>query len=266
MIDTQLTNQNLLREWRNTYWKFQPLRVKHIYKLWKIRGGGGIHPSSLCTPLVRPKVYFFLVSWGALFRPSKIAKPTVFQAVLRGIGKSFQSAITAPRMNLTGYGNATAQSWLSTIGIQFSLKTSLSSMWDVTNMSIPLLASAHVYNHFRCSLLCGKVVIHWKRWPLLICIRIHLRTYFVNDSFQCVWQLRLVQVKIKWIIRNEELSALFTWMKNMRQMWRWLPWVSNVFLARFPLSVMSVLWPALSVAPPSFGRPPRARKNLWYPG
>ena len=31
-------------------------------------------------------------------------------AVLRGIGKSFQSAITAPRMNLTGYGNATAQS------------------------------------------------------------------------------------------------------------------------------------------------------------
>ena len=46
----------------------------------------------------------------ALFRPSKIAKPAVFQAVLRGIGKSFQSAITAPRVSLTGYGNATAQS------------------------------------------------------------------------------------------------------------------------------------------------------------
>ena len=45
-------------------------------------------------------------------RPSKIAKPAVFQAVLQGIRKSFQSAITAPRMNLTGYGNATAQSWL----------------------------------------------------------------------------------------------------------------------------------------------------------
>ena len=42
--------------------------------------------------------------------PPKIAKPTVFQVVSRGIGKSFQSAITAPRMNLTGYGNATAQS------------------------------------------------------------------------------------------------------------------------------------------------------------
>ena len=42
--------------------------------------------------------------------PTKIAQPAVFQAVWRGIGKSFQSAITAPRMNLTGYGNATAQS------------------------------------------------------------------------------------------------------------------------------------------------------------
>ena len=42
--------------------------------------------------------------------PSKIAQPTVFQVVVRGIGKSFQSAITAPRLNLTGYGNATAQS------------------------------------------------------------------------------------------------------------------------------------------------------------
>jgi len=44
------------------------------------------------------------------FESSKIAKPSIFQDVLRDIGKSFQSAITAPRMNLTGYGNATAQS------------------------------------------------------------------------------------------------------------------------------------------------------------
>ena len=48
---------------------------------------------------------------GSTYGPSKIAKPAVFQAVLRGIGISFQSAITAPRMNLTGYGNATAQSY-----------------------------------------------------------------------------------------------------------------------------------------------------------
>ena len=77
----------------------------------------------------------FLDSWGALFRPSKIAKPAVFQAVLRGIGKSFQSAITAPRINLTGYGNATAQSWLSNTGKHFCSKTSFSSMWDVINIS-----------------------------------------------------------------------------------------------------------------------------------
>ena len=66
-----------------------------------------------------PRSYWFPVSYfmkltlyfvGSTYGPSKIAKPTVFQVVLRGIGKSFQSAITAPRMNLTGYGNATAQS------------------------------------------------------------------------------------------------------------------------------------------------------------
>ena len=47
---------------------------------------------------------------GSTYGPTKIAKPTVFQVILRGIGKSFQSAITAPRMHVTGYGNATAQS------------------------------------------------------------------------------------------------------------------------------------------------------------
>ena len=47
---------------------------------------------------------------GSTYGPTKIAKPTVFQVVLRGIGKSFQSAITAPRMHHNGYGNATAQS------------------------------------------------------------------------------------------------------------------------------------------------------------
>lgn len=42
--------------------------------------------------------------------PSKIAKPTIFHVVLRDIGKSFQLAITASRLDLIDYGNATAQS------------------------------------------------------------------------------------------------------------------------------------------------------------
>ena len=54
--------------------------------------------------------YLSLIYVGSTCGTSKIAKPTVFQVVLRGIGKSFQSAITAPRINLIGYGNATAQS------------------------------------------------------------------------------------------------------------------------------------------------------------
>ena len=39
-----------------------------------------------------------------------------------------------------------------------------------------------------------------------------------------------------------------------------VPWVPEVFLARFPVSVMSLLCSA------SGRRPPFREKNLWYPG
>ena len=53
---------------------------------------------------------FCLRIFGPQRRPQNIAKPTVFHVVLRDIGKSFQLAITTPRLDLIGYGNATAQS------------------------------------------------------------------------------------------------------------------------------------------------------------
>ena len=68
---------------------------------------------------------------GSTYRPTKIAKPTVFQVVLRGIGKSFQSAITAPRISLTGYGNATAQSWLQQDTENNLKPTILASLWNL---------------------------------------------------------------------------------------------------------------------------------------
>ena len=44
-------------------------------------------------------------------RPANIANAWLyFKPTLRGIGFSFQLAITTPRMNLIGYGTATAQS------------------------------------------------------------------------------------------------------------------------------------------------------------
>ena len=48
-------------------------------------------------------LFFCFLFEGSTYGPTKIAKPAVFQAILLGIGKSFQSAITAPRINLTGY-------------------------------------------------------------------------------------------------------------------------------------------------------------------
>ena len=39
----------------------------------------------------------------------KLQSPRYFTWSLRDIGKSFQLAITAPRLNLTGYGTTTAQ-------------------------------------------------------------------------------------------------------------------------------------------------------------
>ena len=39
----------------------------------------------------------------------KLQSPRYFTWSLRDIGKSFQLAITAPRLDLTGYGTTTAQ-------------------------------------------------------------------------------------------------------------------------------------------------------------
>ena len=49
--------------------------------------------------------------------------------VLRGIGKSFQSAITAPRINLTGYGNATAQSYRNSALFEFIMNADRGQLW-----------------------------------------------------------------------------------------------------------------------------------------
>ena len=111
-------------------------------------------------------IFFWILVW-ALSGPSKIAKPAVFQVALRGIGKSFQSAITAPLMNLTGYGNATAQSWRFNTGIKFYSKTSFSSIWDV-NISIQLLTSAHAYDHFLSCLLRRMVIVLWRFYHAVI--------------------------------------------------------------------------------------------------
>ena len=72
---------------------------------------------------------------GSTYGPSKIAKPAVFQAVLRGIGKSFQSAITAPRMNLTGYGNATAQSWSDRRTFETIFNSDRGQLWDIIDVT-----------------------------------------------------------------------------------------------------------------------------------
>ena len=74
----------------------------------------------------------FTFDLGLVLEPAKIAQPTVFQVVLQGIGKSFQSAITAPRLNLTGYGNATAQSWQREVRSESVLIGCAAVMWDAT--------------------------------------------------------------------------------------------------------------------------------------
>jgi len=54
----------------------------------------------------------------------------VFQVVLRDIGKSFQSAITAPRIDLTGYGNATAQSYPFLLPNEPHYDQTKTAMWE----------------------------------------------------------------------------------------------------------------------------------------
>ena len=61
-------------------------------------------------------------------RSAQIAMPTVFQVVMRDIGKSFQLAITTSRLNLIDYGNATAQSYLLSENFQTKFNTIISCM------------------------------------------------------------------------------------------------------------------------------------------
>jgi len=61
MIGTQLTNQNLCREWRYSYWKFQPHGVNCLFKTFK-KPHGGLESPPPPPPLVRPRVKTVLSS------------------------------------------------------------------------------------------------------------------------------------------------------------------------------------------------------------
>ena len=63
--------------------------------------------------------------------PSQIAEPTVFQVVLRRLGKSFQSTITASQVNLSDYNNATAQSYFKKVRIVIEWNGYAAAMWGV---------------------------------------------------------------------------------------------------------------------------------------
>ena len=73
---------------------------------------------------------------------------------------------------------------------------------------IPLLATAHVYNHFRSPLLCGEVVVHLiDRFYLAVVYSV--KTTSVKDGFFSVRLAFTVCIrKIKWITRLEELPYL----------------------------------------------------------
>ena len=125
-----------------------------------------------------------------LWGPTKIVKPASFQALFPGIGKSFQSAITGPQINLTGYGNATAQSWLFSTGIEFYSKASLSSMWDVTFQSRSWLVrmSITMFVLLYCAVRFIKNVDRFYLAVVYSERQTSSRTVFL----QCAWQLRLV--------------------------------------------------------------------------
>ena len=55
----------------------------------------------------------------------KLRSLPFFRETARGIGYSFQLAITTPRINLIGYGTATAQSWQ-----QIQLTDSYTVFWQ----------------------------------------------------------------------------------------------------------------------------------------
>ena len=73
VMDTQLTYQNFLEGWMNSYRKIQPLGVNRLFKTlkkpyWVRRGGGVLAPSPFVRPrvkrppLISPVYYFLKIS------------------------------------------------------------------------------------------------------------------------------------------------------------------------------------------------------------
>ena len=67
--------------------------------------------NSLCS--LQKRKWFWLDNWETGFRrsPQKLQSRPFFRPSMRGIGYSFQLAITTLRIDLISYGTATAQSW-----------------------------------------------------------------------------------------------------------------------------------------------------------
>ena len=81
-------------------------------RVWQALHQGLRRTSTLSTPQVEPEIGSKSFIKSCSRRSSqKLHVGPYFRSLVRGIGYSFQLAITTPRINLIGYGTATAQSY-----------------------------------------------------------------------------------------------------------------------------------------------------------
>ena len=100
---------DLVMKWHNNYsnwWYFQTwVYVKRLSPQTRCHTTGA---SADLTKMLDSCIWFIAAPVGAY---KNCESRPYFRSTPRGIGYSFQLAITAPRLNLIGYGTATAQSW-----------------------------------------------------------------------------------------------------------------------------------------------------------
>ena len=86
-------------------------------------------------PLSFVPVFSLFFEIGRRIGRQKLQSRLYFKSSMRDIGKSFQQAITAPRLDLIGYGTTTAQSWLGTdTDHSFYERFSDVHLWDTNSL------------------------------------------------------------------------------------------------------------------------------------
>ena len=180
--------------------------VEDTRRLWK---------SSFYTACARwPYTWVcFWTFWvtGRCIGRQKLQSRLYFKSSMRDIGKSFQLAITAPRLDLIGYGTTTAQSWSEIERLEvFMAQVDETWLWVKIWIGIYSSCGNTAYFAWPWRLRRGERVASADTWrnPIVLSLRLRLRlTYLdriVERSIGYLLTLRSCLGKVQTILKERK--------------------------------------------------------------